>query len=81
MSNFIGEKMLQGEAEAAIEASDSDGADKLGYGDFLMRVEAEEGEEKERSLMDAFKAYEMEGKVATIIVSDYDQYRRCLQIC
>ncbi|KAK8913564.1 putative calcium-binding protein CML19 [Platanthera zijinensis] len=62
MSSFSGEKMLQGEAEAAIEASDSDGDGKLGYGDFLMLVEAEEGEEKERSLMDAFAAYEMEGK-------------------
>ncbi|XP_020579448.1 probable calcium-binding protein CML31 [Phalaenopsis equestris] len=62
MESSLGEQLLQAEAIELVASSDSDGDGKLGFADFLRLVQAEEEEDKGRSLRDAFAAYEREGK-------------------
>ncbi|PKU62901.1 putative calcium-binding protein CML19 [Dendrobium catenatum] len=57
----MGEELSAEDAEAFLESSDADGDGKLGYEGFLKLVEVEEDVERERTLREAFAAFEMAG--------------------
>ncbi|KAG0464025.1 hypothetical protein HPP92_020094 [Vanilla planifolia] len=59
---IAGAELSHAEAEAVVESLDSDGDGKLGYGDFIKLLDAEEEEDRGRALREAFAAYEMEGR-------------------
>lgn len=58
----MGEEMSSEEAEEAVQLSDSDGDGELGLEDFVKLVDGEDDKENDKSLMDAFRMYEMDGR-------------------
>ncbi|KAL6960445.1 ribulose-phosphate 3-epimerase [Sarracenia purpurea var. burkii] len=58
-----GEQISEAEAKDVVLLMDSDGSGLLGLEDFERLMEETNKEEKERDLREAFKMYEMEGRV------------------
>lgn len=62
---IMGEELSLEQAEAVVQSVDSDGDGLLGFDDFLtlVDVQGEEGDgERERSINEAFKVYELKGE-------------------
>ncbi|KAH7689475.1 calcium-binding protein CML protein [Dioscorea alata] len=59
---IVGEELTEDEAEAIVTSSDTDGDGLLAFEEFVKLVDGQGEEEKCRTLMEAFKMYEMEGK-------------------
>ena len=53
-----GEELSLEAAEAVVQSADSDGDGLLGFDDFVNLIDAQEEEERVRSLKEAFEAYE-----------------------
>ncbi|KAJ3696529.1 hypothetical protein LUZ61_000234 [Rhynchospora tenuis] len=57
-----GEELSSEEAEDAVRFTDSDGDGELDLDDFVKLIESEDEHEKDKSLLEAFQMYEMDGR-------------------